>query len=147
MRHVKSLFTNIQKQRNMLKISLLFTNVYKLYEQITREFPGLRTRNFQCTFMISLVVLFCASGYSLGTDFDVIGHNFDWSTQLDPLVHNFWILFPLHPRLPILAGFCWAGTYLHSMLFFFLIFKTLLVTNSSYACLVFNQNKTIVLSV
>ena len=44
MRYVKSSFSNIQKQKNMLKISLLFN---KLHGQITREFLGLRMRNFQ----------------------------------------------------------------------------------------------------
>ena len=47
MRYVKSLFTNIQKQYNMLKISLLFIKIYKLHGQITRELLGLRVRNFQ----------------------------------------------------------------------------------------------------
>ena len=47
MGHVKSLFTNIQKQQNMLKISLLFNKMHKLYGQITREFLGLRMQNFQ----------------------------------------------------------------------------------------------------
>ena len=45
-RQVKSLFTNIQKRQNMLKISLLFKK-FTNYEQITREFLGLRMRNFQ----------------------------------------------------------------------------------------------------
>ena len=45
-RYVKSLFTNIQKEWNMLKISLIF-KIYKLHEQITRESIELRMRNFQ----------------------------------------------------------------------------------------------------
>ena len=36
MRYVKSLFTNIQKQE-----------IYKLHGYITREFSGLRMRNFK----------------------------------------------------------------------------------------------------
>ena len=31
----------------MLKISLLFYEIYKLHRQITQEFLGLRMRNFQ----------------------------------------------------------------------------------------------------
>ena len=31
----------------MLKISLLFKEIYKLHGQITREFEALRMRNFQ----------------------------------------------------------------------------------------------------
>ena len=44
MRYVKSLFTNIKKQQNMLKISLIFK---KLHGQTTGEFLGLRMQNFQ----------------------------------------------------------------------------------------------------
>ena len=44
-RYVKSLFTNIQKQYNMVKINL--QEIYKLHEQINWEFLGLRMRNFQ----------------------------------------------------------------------------------------------------
>ena len=43
MKYVKSLFTNIQKHKNMLKISLVF----KLQGEITREFLGIRMRHFQ----------------------------------------------------------------------------------------------------
>ena len=53
MRYVKSLFTNIQKQYNMLKISLLFKKFKKLHGKITSEFLGLRMRNFQCFVFIS----------------------------------------------------------------------------------------------
>ena len=44
---MKSLFTNIQKQQKMLKISLLFKKFTKLHEQITQQFLGLGMRNFQ----------------------------------------------------------------------------------------------------
>ena len=37
----------------MLKISLLFKKFKKLHEQITREFEGLRMRNFQGIVFIS----------------------------------------------------------------------------------------------
>ena len=46
MRFMKSLFTNIQKQQNMLKISLLFMKV-TTHWQITQEFLGLRMQNFE----------------------------------------------------------------------------------------------------
>ena len=42
----KCLFTNIQKQQNKLKI-VYFLKKYRLYGGLTREFLGLRTRNFQ----------------------------------------------------------------------------------------------------
>ena len=42
MRHVKSLFTNIQKQWPMLKISLLFKKCTNFTGKITREFLELR---------------------------------------------------------------------------------------------------------
>ena len=47
MRRVKSLFTNIPKQKNMLKIILLFKEIYKIPGEMTQEFLGLRMRNFQ----------------------------------------------------------------------------------------------------
>ena len=47
LRYVKSLFTNIQKQQKLLKISLLFRKFYKLQGQVTREFLGLRMQSFQ----------------------------------------------------------------------------------------------------
>ena len=47
MRRVESLFTNIPKQKNMLKISLFFKEIYKLHGEMTQEFLGLRMRNFQ----------------------------------------------------------------------------------------------------
>ena len=47
LRYVKSLFTNIQKQLKLLKISLLFRKFDKLQGQVTREFLGLRMQNFQ----------------------------------------------------------------------------------------------------
>ena len=47
MRYVKSLFSNVQKQKNMLKISLLLKKFTNFTGKITREFSGLRTRNFQ----------------------------------------------------------------------------------------------------
>ena len=46
-RRVKSLFTNIPKQKNMLKIILLFKEIYKIPGEMTQEFLGLRMRNFQ----------------------------------------------------------------------------------------------------
>ena len=47
MRRVESLFTNIPKQKNMLKISLFFKEIYKLHGEMTQKFLGLRMRNFQ----------------------------------------------------------------------------------------------------
>ena len=44
---MKTLFTNIQKQKNMLKIRLLFKKFTNFNGQITREFLGLRMQNFQ----------------------------------------------------------------------------------------------------
>ena len=44
MRYMKSLFTKNQKQQNLLEISLLFKEIYKLHGQITREFLGLRIK-------------------------------------------------------------------------------------------------------
>ena len=46
-RYMKSLFTNIQKQQNMLKISLPLKEICTRQGQITREFEGLRMRNVQ----------------------------------------------------------------------------------------------------
>ena len=43
-RYVKILFTNIQKQRNVLKISLLFKK--ETSRQVTPEFLRLRLQNF-----------------------------------------------------------------------------------------------------
>ena len=45
-KYVKDLFTNIQKQQNKLKISLLFKKFTNLTGK-SREFLGLRMRNFQ----------------------------------------------------------------------------------------------------
>ena len=49
-------------------------------------------------FKISFVAVFSASDSSLALILMFSGHNFDWSSQHSPLVHNYWILFPLHPR-------------------------------------------------
>ena len=49
---VGSLFTKIQKQYNMLKISLFFKDTYKLHGQITPEILGLRMRKFRCIVFI-----------------------------------------------------------------------------------------------
>ena len=48
----EKLFANIQKQYNMLKISLLKKEIYKVHGQITRELLGLRMRNFQSIILI-----------------------------------------------------------------------------------------------
>ena len=45
LRYEKSLFTIIQKQKNMLKISLLIKKL-QLHGQISRELLGLRMQNF-----------------------------------------------------------------------------------------------------
>ena len=43
-----SLFTNIQEQQSMLKISLpYFSGIYELHWQITQELLGLKIQNFQ----------------------------------------------------------------------------------------------------
>ena len=55
LKYVRSLFTNIQKQWNMLKIRLSLGNLQTSQAnngQITREFLGLRMRNFQGTVFI-----------------------------------------------------------------------------------------------
>ena len=49
-------------------------------------------------FKIYLVTLFSASDSSLTLISMLPGHNFDWPSQCGPIVHNSWILFPLHPR-------------------------------------------------
>ena len=46
-KYVKGLFTNIQKQMNMLKISLLFKKFANFTGQTTRKFLELSLRNFQ----------------------------------------------------------------------------------------------------
>ena len=50
MRYVKCLFMNIQKQENILKISLLFKEIQKLHAKVTREFLGLGMRTLQGIF-------------------------------------------------------------------------------------------------
>ena len=50
-RYVKSLFTNIRKQYNILKISLLFKKFINFTGKITREFLGLRNEIFRVLFL------------------------------------------------------------------------------------------------
>ena len=47
MRCEKSLFTNIKRQGNKIKINLLFKKFTNFHGQITRQFLGFRKRNFQ----------------------------------------------------------------------------------------------------
>ena len=49
-RYVKCLFMNIQKQENILKISLLFKEIQKIHAKVTREFLGLGMRTLQGIF-------------------------------------------------------------------------------------------------